>query len=314
MNQPPTVTISIEIELGWGRYYKDYPNYREILSKGRQIETSTLQSLLELCDEVKIPITFDVVGHLFLNHCNGKHTGPYKSEWFSSDPGSNVGTNPLFYAPDLVEMIDNSRVNHEIATHTFSHVLFDQIDDETADHEFQLVKEVHKDFELPNPVSLVAPLHKKPPLGVLQKHGIETIRSAFRDDRNERWPIQSINVIQRSNVIRKPEIRDGVLHSYSTPYPSLTSAMLPTGRRPVDHPLSWIPIGIRKQLHEKKMMGSLQKVIEKQSHLHLWTHLFNMANKPQFDVIRNFLQILEYYEEETALEIKPMNCLKSHYL
>lgn len=313
-NHSPVVTISIEVELGWGRHFLENPNYGSIISDDRAIETSKLQSLLELCDDLEIPITFDVVGHLLLDNCDGEHKGPYDPEWFSSDPETSIDDDPLFYAPDLIKMINSSSTRHEIATHTFSHVLFDQVEEDIADHEFQLVKDVYDNFGLPTPSSLVAPLHKRPPFQVLQLHDIETIRSPDRNIERGNWPVQSLNVVQRPNVIRNPKLKNGVLHSYCTPWPSLTSAMLPTGQRQVDPPLNWIPITIRKYLHKKKLHRALQNTINKQSHLHLWTHLYNMANEPQWDVIRGFLQTLANHKQETALQICPMKNLKQHYL
>ncbi len=114
------VTISIEIELGWG--YHDIGDYRK-LSDGRVAETKALSRLLSLCEELHIPITFDVVGHLLLEKCGGNHDGPHPEGWFSADPGTDVSEDPLFYAPDLIQDIVDTDVDHEIGSHTFSHIV-----------------------------------------------------------------------------------------------------------------------------------------------------------------------------------------------
>jgi hypothetical protein len=310
----PVVTISIEIELAWGRHFLKNPSYGSIISEDREVETRTLNSLLNLCDEINIPITFNIVGHLLLDACNGKHGENYDPEWLSSDPGTNIGENPLFYASDLIDMICSSRVKHEIATHTFSHILFNQVSEDIASYELQLAKDVHRNVGLPTPVSLVAPQHKQPPLEILQKQDIGTIRSPDRDINRGKLPIQSLNVIQRPHVAQDPELINGVLHSYCTPWPSLTSAMLPNGQRQNEYPLRLIPISLRKRIHKKKLHNALQDVMKEETHLHLWTHLYNMSNDPQWDTIRSFLKSLAKYRDLTDLSINPLKDLRSYYI
>jgi hypothetical protein len=304
-NNLPVITISIEVELGWGSHFQQNPNYKSIISENREAETSILNSLVKLCDNLEIPVTFDFVGHLFLDECDGKHDGPYNADWFSCDKITSNGR--LFYAPDLVEVVKSSSIDHEVATHTFSHVLFDRVNEDVADRELQLAKEVHNQAGLPSPSSLVAPQHKRPPLNVIQDHGIDTIRSPDQNAKRGNWPIQSLNVIQRSNIIREPELKNDILHSYCTPWPSLTTAMLPNGQRSVGYPLKSIPIASRKFLHKRKLRQALQEAVSAESHLHLWTHLYNMANEDQWDVISGFLKSLANHQEEKELNVSTMS-------
>jgi hypothetical protein len=58
-----TITLSLEIELGWGLAQF---NKLDTLSDDRRQETDHLRRLLTLCDELSVPITFDIVGHLLL--------------------------------------------------------------------------------------------------------------------------------------------------------------------------------------------------------------------------------------------------------
>jgi hypothetical protein len=109
------LVISIEIELGWNRGGLSW------ISDGRTVETEILRDLLTLCDRRKIPLSFDVVGHLFHDDCSGSHEGPHESGWFDLDPGTSLETDPEFYAPDIVRLIDRSDVRHEICTHSYSH-------------------------------------------------------------------------------------------------------------------------------------------------------------------------------------------------
>jgi len=133
-------TISADFELAWAwRYSKALENPVEAaLMKARRARKNT-PVILELCEKYNIPITWATVGHLFLEEChqeNGKihHQLPRlahfendywqfeNGDWFQHDPGANYKTAPEWYAPDLINEILKSPVDHEIACHTFSHI------------------------------------------------------------------------------------------------------------------------------------------------------------------------------------------------
>jgi len=134
------VTISADFELAWAwRYSK-----RQIdpIEMARQ-EREGFNIILSKLNELDIPITWATVGHLFLDECkcvNGKAHSSMprpdyfenefwkfdKGDWYDIDPCGNYKSNPEFYAPDLIEKILNSKTNHEIGCHSFSHCSFDE--------------------------------------------------------------------------------------------------------------------------------------------------------------------------------------------
>lgn len=170
--------VSLSIELGWGMH--DRGEYSH-LSNDRTRESTALKRLLDLSDTHEIPITFAVVGHLFHDDCSGHHRGPYPDTWWSEDPGTDRFTDPLFYAPDLVKEIENRPVNHEIATHTHSHILADETTNEELAFELSEVEEVHTEFGIPSPSSIVMPRHQHPDYSIVADHGIDTIRRPIGD-------------------------------------------------------------------------------------------------------------------------------------
>lgn len=132
------VVISADFEMAWAfRYSKMRNKYSEEI--GLQ-ERDNVPRLLLLFDKYRIPVTWATVGHLFLNNCEKDKEGlPHPEmhrpnyfqnsnwkfefgDWYDSDPCSNHLTAPAWYAPDLIEMILKSSINHEIACHTFSHI------------------------------------------------------------------------------------------------------------------------------------------------------------------------------------------------
>jgi peptidoglycan/xylan/chitin deacetylase (PgdA/CDA1 family) len=131
------VVFSADFEMAWAfRYSKKQAANAE--KKGIE-ERNNVPVFVKLFEEYKIPITWATVGHLFLGECN-KENGkvhPYmprpdyfenknwlfdKGDWYEHDPCTNFEKDPAWYAPDLIEMIKNSSVNHEFGCHTFSHI------------------------------------------------------------------------------------------------------------------------------------------------------------------------------------------------
>ena len=100
-----------------------------------QLERSHVPILVTLFEHYDIQVTWATVGHLFLESCKkGDHDWmsriPYfddhwkfaAGDWFDHDPYSNYMLNNAWYAPDLIERILNSKVEHEFGCHTFSHI------------------------------------------------------------------------------------------------------------------------------------------------------------------------------------------------
>lgn len=124
-----TVTISIEIELGWGTH--DQPESDDRLSGNRKPEIRALERSFSVYDHYSIAVIFDVGGHLLLQTCSGTHSGPYPKGWFDTDPASDMNSDPHFYAPDLVDAVVQVPTDHEICTHSFSYVLASEMPSKT---------------------------------------------------------------------------------------------------------------------------------------------------------------------------------------
>ena len=144
------VTLSIELELGWGMH--DRAEYGH-LSSDRSVETEALHRLLDLADRLDLPITFDIVEHLFHDSCSGSHFGSHPESWWTEDPGTNSDTDPLFYAPDLIREIRDRETDHELATHTYSHLLADEAMSEELNDELATVNDLHADVGAGRPAS-----------------------------------------------------------------------------------------------------------------------------------------------------------------
>lgn len=125
--------LSLDKELVWGsvdhtpveEWRRRYPDARGVVHE-----------LLALLDELQVPATWAVVGHLFLERCERDAGGrPHPDlvrprhawkagDWLDVDPCADMARAPLFYAPDLVDAIASAKAGHEIGSHSFSHVVY----------------------------------------------------------------------------------------------------------------------------------------------------------------------------------------------
>jgi peptidoglycan/xylan/chitin deacetylase (PgdA/CDA1 family) len=125
--------ISADFEMGWG--------WRSLGPEGAELmgekERRNFPLIVGLLEEYSIPITWATIGHLFLESCTRSSTGlahasmprpvpdgTWSGDWYAQDPCSNVRRAPAWYAPDLIQQIVESRIPHEVGTHSFSHINF----------------------------------------------------------------------------------------------------------------------------------------------------------------------------------------------
>lgn len=303
-----TVTISIEVELGWGYHDIESKHRYASLSDERERETNTLYRLLERLDDHDIPITFDVVGHLFLDSCAGHHEGPYPDGWFDEDPGTDVDTDPLFYAPDLVDAIDAAETEHEICTHTFSHVLCNEMSEETIRADIENSIERHSERLGEEPVSIVTPRHRDIPRSVLRDCGIDVVRVPADDLPDHRLARLYWYLFGRHPVV-DPTEEKGVIESPTSTAMSLTAFHLPRGQRRPHPVFRVIPERFRRSLQRRYLDDALRRVSEENSHIHLWTHLHDLSNESQWKPVSNFLNSLEGAVSSGEVQIARMEDL-----
>lgn len=121
------VVVSLDAELSWG--YHDLEDAPPRVDRARE----GWRTALDLLDRYHVPATWAIVGHLFLDDCNGRHDDhPLGGDWFS------CGESGDWCAPDLVSDVRDASVGHEIGAHAFSHVPMNEpwVTDAVADAEF----------------------------------------------------------------------------------------------------------------------------------------------------------------------------------
>jgi peptidoglycan/xylan/chitin deacetylase (PgdA/CDA1 family) len=303
-----TVVISLELELEWG--FHDLPTPSHV-SSGATAEREALASLLDTCERHDVALTFDVVGHLFHEDCTGEHDSPHPPDWFAADPGSDLRTDPGYYAPDMIRAIAETNVSHEICSHTYSHALCDEIDAETLAWELDRVYELFDAFELPAPRSFVPPRQRPPNRTVLKRYGFDVLRVVSPEfERPQYGPVRKfLWLLFRGTPMGESRVADGIVETYCSPYPSLSAPYLRNGRdRP--HPVfRALPKRLRRELHRRQLRRALETAIGEGSTLHLWTHLQNLANEEQLPQVLAFIEELARREAAGDIEILTMGDL-----
>lgn len=131
------LNLTVDLELGWSRARRGQgvTSLAESLRRAR-LAREAFPEFLSLAESYRIPITFATVAHLAVSDC-AQHRAPpvFKpywcgDDWFAIDPRSSLSESPDYYGADILDKVLASRVGHEIASHTFSHV--DLADDATT--------------------------------------------------------------------------------------------------------------------------------------------------------------------------------------
>ena len=298
------VTISIEVELGWGVH--DLAGNDDHLSDEGRAERQALRRLLDVCEETSVPITFDVVGHLLLASCSGDHEGPYPEGWFDADPGTEVATDPLFYAPDVATEIRSRGTDHELCTHSFSHTPHETVDAAAVGADLERAQRLHREMFGGRTRSYVPPRHREPPADVLRSNDIDVVRTSI-DDRVDSAHGRALQLLAGPPPMREPEWKDGVLWTYCSTHPNLVSPALPSGQRPAGKPFRWLPDSLCQRLHRRYLRRATRAAVENDEHLHLWCHLYDLSNELQLAPLSDYLRWLGSLRDRGLVDVYTMD-------
>lgn len=202
--------ISSDFELAWAwRFAKAYDNPLDTALKMARDERENIPDIINLCERFNIPISWMTVGHLFLESCkkeNGKlHLNLPRlkkfentfwkfdqDDWFNNISCSSYKTSPEWYCPDLIKLIIDSKVKHEIGCHTFSHI---DCRDEVCSSEVFLA-ELHECKKIANDwgIELKSFVHPGHTIGNLENLAEEGFTSYRTDNRNVLgYPIKKLD-------------------------------------------------------------------------------------------------------------------------
>lgn len=271
----PAFVVSIDTEMAWGLTHRQDQHYRY------DRERADIERLLRLFDEHAIPATWAIVGHLMLDHCEPvdgvKHPeivrpdfSWFKGDWFDDDPCTDSERDPMWYAPDVVELIRAADTDHEIASHGFSHIVAGDpgCSRETFDSELAQAVAVAADQGL-TIRSLIHPRNQIGHTDLLADHGIVAYRgrrpaATTPSSRLQRLVEQTIDRTIGSERTAVRPIQEGPLWNM----PSTT--MFDVDARPRTWRL-WI----------RQVERRLAQAVARRSLFHVWFHPHNLRDHPE---------------------------------
>jgi hypothetical protein len=277
------LTISIDLELAWGNWDNLSPYHIH------NIETSErmiILRLLEIFDRYEIAVTWAFVAALLDQNSANNMPGPKE----------------LWYAPDIIDRICSSRVNHDLGSHGGRHRYFVNMTEKQAIEDLQFVSYIHTKNGFPLN-SFVYPRNRVAAVDLLVNQGIKIYRgqdlSWHETIRNKQIHLGRVaNFVDKMlpiapNVVQ-PEEKNMILN--------LPGSMLFFGRK-----------GLRRFVPPQVMLTKLEKglheAILKDGVFHLWFHPSNFWD--DFDQqIKTFEQFIAKACELVSLgklEVKPMN-------
>lgn len=139
-----SVVISVDAELGWGFHDLEDPPQKRI-----EYARNGWNQLHTLAEQYAIPMTWAVVGHLLLDECDGTHQShPTPPGWFARERDEWRLRPDLRFGGELVRALQASDLCHDIGSHTFSHVVFDdaRLDETVIEAEIEAAKNAAKPY------------------------------------------------------------------------------------------------------------------------------------------------------------------------
>jgi peptidoglycan/xylan/chitin deacetylase (PgdA/CDA1 family) len=302
------LVLSLDVELAWGLFYRaKFKRYQELYDQERPL----FRRLLPLLEESQWPVTFAFVGHLLLANCrrvqgqaHPEVLAPdyswYPHPWHHADPCSNYENAPWWYAPDLAEQVVFSKVEHELASHTFSHIICDDpaCTGEIFTNQLQVCQEVTRAYgrELK---TLIFPENRIAHLAELESLGFISFRG-----REAKWYSDLPGEKTQRAVV-------GLERWLSLPPKVYGPADLKVpGHRLVNLAASmrlystwgggrFIPMSHRRQ----QLLAGLRRARREQKMFHLWCHPHDLATDSRI------MDLLEDFIEAVGLEQQKGNVL-----
>ena len=287
--------ISLDTESIWGFIAHPLLMGASLLKRDNESGRGCIDILLNLFEKHKIPATWAVVGHLFLDHCEKEDGIPHKDmprfreDWYSADPCTDIKRDPLYYGKDIVEKILSNRIEHEIGYHSFSHVPFSECSREVAEAEIKMGSKLAKEFGI-TLKSFVFPYNKIGHVDILRENGFKI----YRGENLVRWAINQSFLNRKFNGVigrmiappTEPKWRDGIWEVPSSMFfcdPKIKFSLLPRAE-----------IGLYRAIRSKKVF-------------HIWLHPHNLLMYPSLkDDLDKFLGLVSKKRSEGKIEVMTM--------
>lgn len=321
--------LDIVIELAWGLI--DRKINRAKVRIASESARALLDDVINLLEKYSIPVTWGILGHVVLDHCNCKSGMPHpemprpsyrwmKRDWYEHDPCRKLVDEPAFYGRDITDKIvdytSQSKIPHDIACHSFSHQLFGDpgCSQEVAEAEIKRCIQLMSENYGIEPKVFIFPRDYPGHLDILQRNGFIAFRGqiphvvTYLESGRGVW-----------NLIRKyTSLATYLMSFYLTIPPPVVSPRKEHGL--INIPASmcynkkmFIPL----RLITSKAKNGIKRAINERRIFGLYTHLLNFAQAPDTKAfLGDFEQILAYADlcrSKNELEITTIRGIAETY-
>ena len=286
-----SVVVSVDAELGWGFHDQVEPPPHRVES-GRP----GWIALLEQFDEYDVPATWAVVAHLVLDSCDGRHDDhPSPDGWFDRERGEWRDRPDLRFDRALVERIVDAGADHELASHSFSHVLFEDpaVDREIAVAEAHRSRELLGEIDRP-PTTFVFPRNEVKHRSVLAECGYECYRG--RNPFPEGFAGVVDGLVFGEDALVRPSVDEYGLVNLP---PSLFLFDFEGTSRTVVESIWADPV-------VERVRRGVDAAAKSDAVFHVWLHPNNVSEARDVDRIRAVLEYVDRVRSDTDLRVETM--------
>ncbi len=278
--------ISIDLELAWGIWDKPSAEYHRLCAEK---ERAVVNALLKLFASRAIPATWAIVGRLL-----GKS---------GEAPTATEFGERIWSAPDLVDAIRDASPAHDIGSHGFAHIYFQESDRDRVREDLRSARRMHDEHGLRFD-SFVFPRNQVAHLDLLADAGIKVFRgidvgwhTATRE-RLGKLPGRAANLVDKLLPI-PPAVVEPKAHPYGLV--ELPGSMLLLGRNGVRRL-------VRPEIAEMKAKLGLRRAARHGGIFHLWFHPSNFYRETdvQLRVLQKILDEACAMRDRAAIDIRPM--------
>lgn len=290
-----SVVLSLDAELGWGFHDLSSPPVDRV-EAGRR----GWNRMLELLETFEIPATWAIVGHLMLETCDGVHaTHPAPADWFERERTSWRNRPDLRFGSELVDAVIDSPVEHEVGSHSFSHVLFGEPEttSELADAEVKRCVDIADDWGLTLD-SFVFPRNDIGHLDRLAAHGFGCYRGSTPTPEGIR-SILDVELRDRSLLVRPRIDEHGLVN---VPASSFLFGFQWPGRSLIES--VWADPMVRLACR-----GIDQAARSSDGVFHAWLHPNNLIDERDDARMRAILEHIDRRRRESDLTVETMGAV-----
>ena len=283
-SQKPSFSISIDLELAWGVWDRINSKY---LNNAINLEREIVDKLINIFNTYEIPVTWATVAALI----------DQKNKMI------NIGDKKAWYAPDIIEKIIDTKINHLIASHSYAHPNFKESTETEIIEDFEKAEYFFKSIGL-SPNVLVFPRNQVAHLSILKKFNYKFYRSI---DKSWYKEISKFNLL----IGKIANINDKIFPFRSN---SVKSIIHSNGL--IEIPSSILLIsrnGFKFAVTNLNMFYKIKKGIEmaikNRECFHIWFHPSNFyfkSNK-QFDLLKKILIFINEKRTEGLIDVKLLN-------